>query len=334
MIDNSCNFFHAGDIKLESGEVLPEAKLGYTTFGELNTAGDNAVLVLTHFGGTHENSQYLVGSEMALDPSRYFIVIVNLFGNGASSSPSHGMAQNFPTITMADNVFVQQQLLLKELGVKKLALVVGHSMGGVATYHWAALFPEWVERAAPICGAAKISDHNWVFLEGMRAILTMDPAWLGGMYEAQPIDGLRSIAKAWAAWPPSAGFYRQELYRTLGYSSLEDYLLNYWEKTYLSMDANNVLAQINTWQSANIGKNRIYGDDFIKALSSVSAKVYVMPSSTDAYFPPEDSRNEVSFMPAAELRTIKSEWGHWAGSGRCVADTTFINKQLLELLET
>ena len=83
MIDNSCNFFHAGDIKLESGEVLPEAKLGYTTFGELNTAGDNAVLVLTHFGGTHENSQYLVGSEMALYPSRYFIVIVNLFGNGA-----------------------------------------------------------------------------------------------------------------------------------------------------------------------------------------------------------------------------------------------------------
>ena len=100
------------------------------------------------------------------------------------------------------------------------------------------------------------------------------------------------------------------------------------------MDANNVLAQINTWQSANIGKNTIYEDDFIKALSSVSAKMYVMPSSTDAYFPPEDSRNEVSFMPAAELRTIKSEWGHWAGSGRCAADTTFINAQLLELLET
>jgi len=332
MIQTACNFFEAGDVKLQCGQILPDAKLAYVTLGELSSAGDNAVLVVTHFGGTHENSQYLIGPEMALDPSRYFIVIVNLFGNGASSSPSNGMAQDFPVVTMADNVFIQQKMLLKEFGIKNLALVVGHSMGGVATYHWAALFPECVKRAAPICGAAKISDHNWVFLEGMRAILTMDPAWLGGKYEAQPVDGLRSIAKAWAAWPPSAGFYRQQLYKTLGYLSLEDYLLNYWEKTYLSMDANNILAQINTWQSANVGNNEIYGGDFSKALSSIRAKVYVMPSATDAYFPPQDSQSEVNSMSTAELRTIQSEWGHWAGSGRCAPDTAFINEQILELL--
>ncbi len=332
MIQTDCDFFEAGNVVLESGKILPDTKLAYTTFGELNSTGDNAVLVITHFGGTHANSQYLIGETMALNPSRYFIVVANLLGNGASSSPSHGMAEKFPTVTIADNVYLQRKLLMDGLGIKKLALVTGHSMGGVTSYHWAALFPDYVERAAPICGAARISDHNWVFLEGMRSILTMDPVWANGKYEEQPVDGLRSIARAWAAWPPSAGFYREQLYKTLGYSSLEDYLLNYWEKTYLSMDANNVLAQINTWQSANVGSNKLYSNDFYKALSSIQAMMFVMPSTSDAYFPPEDSEIEVSLMPTAEMRAIKSEWGHWAGSGRHANDTAFINEQLLELL--
>jgi len=108
--------------------------------------------------------------------------------------------------------------------------------------------------------------------------------------------------------------------------------VSYWEATYLGMDANNILAQIDTWESANISENALYGGDFHKALASIQAKVYVMPSTSDAYFPVEDSRVEVSFIPDAELRPIDSKWGHWAGSGRNIADTNFINKQLEELL--
>ena len=325
-------FYKLGDVVLESKEILPGARLGFANFGSLNEARDNAILVLTHFGGTHLDSQHLIGSNKALDPAKYFIVIANLFGNGMSTSPSDGLGPLFPTVTMADNVRLQHRLLTEQLGVKKLALVTGHSMGGIASYHWAALFPDFVDRAAPICSAAKISDHNWVFLEGLRGILTSDPAWEDGHYQKQPISGLTTMARAWAAWPPSAHFYREQLYKTIGYSSLDDYLLNYWEKTYMGMDANNILAQFDTWKSADISANGLYNKDFGKALASVRANIFVMPSTTDAYFPVEDSKIEVDWIPNAELRPIKSSWGHWAGSGRNPKNNKFINDNLIELL--
>ena len=81
MTENSFETFAAGNVTLESGEVLADARLAYCTAGTLNAAKDNAIIVPTHFGGTHEHSQYLLGDGRALDPARYFIVIVNLIGN-------------------------------------------------------------------------------------------------------------------------------------------------------------------------------------------------------------------------------------------------------------
>lgn len=332
MSASDCMIFDAGDIQLDSGEVLENAELAYITRGELNANADNAVLIATFFGGTHENAQYLVGEGMAIDPSRYFVVVANLFGNGKSTSPSHGLAATFPRVSMADNVRVQHRLLSEHFGIRRLALATGHSMGAVSSYHLAALFPEFVARAAPICGAARISTHNHVFLEGMRGILTADPVWDQGRYHDQPVNGLATMARAWAAWPPSAHFYRHEHYLSLGYSSVEDYLARYWEATYVGMDANNILAQISTWQSANIAHAPSYRGDFARALDAISAQVVVMPCATDAYFPPEDSEIEVTGMRSASLRIIESQWGHWAGSGRHLPDTQFIDNQLAQLL--
>ena len=202
--------FDAGDVTLASGEQLANTKLAYITRGELNDDRDNAVLITTFFGGTHENSQYLVGENMAIDPSRYFVVVANLLGNGLSTSPSHGLGHLFPKVTMADNARLQHRFLRQTFGIEQLALATGHSMGAVCTFHLAALFPEFVERAAPFCGASKISVHNHVFLEGMRGILTADPKYCGGEYTEQPVHGLATMARAWAAWPPSPNFYRYE----------------------------------------------------------------------------------------------------------------------------
>lgn len=332
MKPQDCGIFSAGDVVLGSGATLADARIAYATFGKLNAAGDNAILIATHFGGTHVNSQYLIGNEMAIDPARYFVVVVNLTGNGASSSPSHGHGADFPCVSIADNVRLQHRMLTESLGVKKLALAAGHSMGAVTTFHWAALFPDFVERAAPICGAARISVHNHVFLEGMRGILVADPAFNGGNYTEPPRSGLRTMARAWAAWPPSAGFYRHADYATLGYTSVEDYLERYWENTYVGMDANNVIAQINTWQSADIGALPAYAGDFQAALRSIRARTFIMPCVSDAYFPPEDSEIEAAAIPHAELRPIRSRWGHWAGSGRNADDTAFIDAQIRELL--
>lgn len=324
--------FHAGNVALESGETLPGAFLAYQTFGTLNAAGDNAIIMPTHFGGTHLNSLYLLGDGRALDPATYFIVVVDLIGNGLSSSPSNTLGAAFPQVSVADNMRLQHRLLTEELGVTRLALAVGFSMGAIHVYHLAALYPSFVARLAPICGAARISDHTDVFLRGMRGIVTADPAWNGGAYTTQPVLGLRTMARAWAAWPPSAHFYRHQLYRRLGYTSLEDFLDRYWEATYRAMDANNLLCQIATWRSADISNNTVYAGDFVRALGAIEARSFVMPCVNDAYFPPEDNCIEVSHLRQAELRPIESHWGHWAGSGRNPEDTAFIDRQLLELL--
>ena len=119
----------------------------------------------------------------------------------------------------------------------------------------------------------------------------------------------------------------------MGFSSLEDYLITAWEGRYLQLDANDILAMVATWQFGDISDNPIYRGDFEKALGSIEARAFVMPSHTDQYFPPEDNRIEVSLMPNAELRTISTIWGHTGGGpGRNPADTAFIDSHLKELL--
>jgi len=195
--------FSLGDIELQSGVLLPEAQITYMTYGRLNSARDNAILLLTYYTGTHHSYAPIIGPGRALDPDRYFIVIPNMFGNGESSSPSntpspcdggHFPGINDPGITIYDNVHCQHRLLTERLGVERLALVTGWSMGGIQAFHWAALYPAMVERLLPYCGSARISPHNWVFLEGAKAALTADPTW-------QSSHDTPSLGRIEGLWP-------------------------------------------------------------------------------------------------------------------------------------
>jgi homoserine O-acetyltransferase len=119
----------------------------------------------------------------------------------------------------------------------------------------------------------------------------------------------------------------------MGYSSLEDFLVAFWEGFFLPKDANNLLSLLWTWQYADIGAQPKYAGNFEKALASIKAKAIVMPASTDLYFPPEDSQYEVKHMPNAELRVVETVWGHFAGGpGTSPVDIKFLNTALLELL--
>jgi homoserine O-acetyltransferase len=224
--------------------------------------------------------------------------------------------------------------MTEKFGVTKIKLVTGWSMGGLQTFHWGALFPDMVERILPFCGSAKCSRHNFVFLEGVKAALTADDAWQNGWYDKSPTKGLRAMARVYAGWGFSQAFYREELdIKALGYSSLEDFLIAFWEGFFLPKDANNLLTMLWTWQHGDISANEVYGGDFDNALGAIKAKAIVMPGQTDLYFPPEDSEYEVSKMPNAELRPMPSIWGHFAGGpGLSRADVEFLDKALKELL--
>ena len=331
--------FELGDVELQSGVSFTGAKLAYKTFGALNGRKDNVVVFPTFYGGTHVENEPLIGDGMALDPGKYFIVAPNMFGNGVSSSPSNSPPPfnkaGYPDVTLYDNVTCQRRLLVEMFGVERVALVCGFSMGAQQTFHWGALFPDMVDRILPWCGSAKTSRHNFVFLEGVKAALKADGAWRDGWYDSPPERGIRAFARVYAGWGPSQAFYREEVYRQGGFSSLEDYIVEGWEERFLEKDANDLLAMAWSWQNADISANPLYGGDFEKALGSISAKAIVMPSQTDQYFPVADNEIEVGHMPNAELIPIPSIWGHGAGGpGRNPEDTDFIDRALQELLAT
>lgn len=329
--------FEAGDTSLDSGETLLAARIAFRTHGTLNAARDNAVVFPTCYLGRHDDNGYLIGPGRALDPERLFIIVPDMLGNGLSSSPSNTTGPQggagFPHVTIADNVRLQHRLVAEHFGIPRLRLVLGHSMGALQAYHWAVHHPDMVERLAPICGAARVSRHNAVFLDGLRAALTADAAFAGGRYEAQPLTGIRAMARVYAGWAWSQAFYRERLDLTLlGAASLEDFLDRIWEPAFTAWDANDLLAMLWTWRHADVSDHEAFGGDLARALSAVRARAIVLPCRTDLYFPPEDSALEVAAMRHAELRPIPSIWGHMAGGGLNPVDTDFIDAALKELL--
>ena len=329
--------FELGDVELLSGETLPDARLAYKTCGAPSARRDRVVVMPTFYTGTHLRNEGYIEKVPALDPARCFIVSVNMFGNGASSSPSNTPAPcdgpRFPHVTLHDNVRCQHRLLTEGLGIERIALVFGWSMAGCQAFQWGAQYPDMVDAILPFCASAKTSPHNIVFLEGAKAALQADRAFARGDYRAPPEVGLKAFARVYAGWAYSQTFYREGLYRELGFETFEELLLD-WEQDHLAWDANDLLAKLRTWQHGDISAGPLYQGDFHRALGAIRARAIVAPCTTDLYFPPEDNALEVARMPNAELRPYDSAWGHCVATpSRDSAFMDFLSGCVDELLE-
>ncbi len=332
------NVFKIENFQLQCGAVLPEAKLVYQTYGELNSDRSNVILYPTSYGGQHPDIEWLIGDDGILDPTRWFIIIPNMFGNGLSSSPSNcencGLVEQGFWFTHLDNVTAQEKLLSQVFGIERLALVYGWSMGAQQAYHWGALYGDRVECIAAICATARTTDHNKIFLESLRSALTADPTWNGTSFDGIPDRGFRTFARIYASWAASQAFYREGLYYQFGYESLEDYLLRGWEAGYRKRDPRNLMTMLDTWLRCDVSDNPIYQKNYALAMQSIQAKTLVMPSTTDLYFTPEDCDREAAMIPNAKYLAIPSIWGHRAGNPyQNPEDTKFIRQSVLDLLE-
>jgi homoserine O-acetyltransferase len=332
-----CEVFELGDITLQSGARLGDARLAFKTYGRLSAARDNVIVLPTFYTGTHERNEGYLSTIPALDPEHFFLVSINLFGNGLSSSPSNAAppfdGPRFPRITLFDNVACQHRLLTERFDVKRIALVAGWSMAGCQSYQWAAQYPDMVDAIMPFCASARTSPHNIVFLEGAKAALQADCAFDGGNYSSAPRVGLKAFARVYAGWAYSQAFYRDRIHRELGFDSFEDLLVD-WERDHLDWDANNLLSKLWTWQHGDISANHIYHGKFESALEAIRARAILIPCTTDLYFPPQDNAFEARHMPNAQLRPYASPWGHCVATpGRNRAFMTFLNTCATELLQ-
>ncbi|MDE2333761.1 MAG: alpha/beta fold hydrolase [Rhodospirillales bacterium] len=301
--------FELGDLPVARGGTIAGARIVWRAHGTLSPARDNVVLYPCSYGAQHQDLEWAIGPESLLDPGRWFIVIPNMFSNGLSSGAAD--TADYPAVvTYHDLVAAQARLLREVWGIERLAAVYGFSMGGQQAYHWATR--PGVERAIVVCGSARTSVHNRVFLSSLLRTLEAAPEHLGqGRFSAEPRPNLKAFGHIYAAWALSQDFYRAGLHLTaLGAPDLETFLRTDWEERNYQRRAANLYAQLKTWEAGDIAA----GGDLAAALRAIEARVLLLPSTTDLYFRVADNEAEAEHLRHARLAPIQSIWGHRAGA--------------------
>lgn len=326
------SFYSIPSFKFLSGAVQ-DIKVAYRS---INPSAKKVALIPTCYGGHINRALNFTSGAL----SSYHVIVVGMLGGSESSSPSND--DSFPSnysIRYPDNINAQYILLTKHFELTSLDVVLGFSMGGQQAYHWAVMHgsgPDpFLKNAVVICSSARTSGHNYAFLEGPISALEASSDYDGGRYKAKgvkPNEGLRAFGRAYAAWLTSPEWFRQELWRSWGWKSLKEYLhppsgLGPFE----AWDPEDLLVLARMWQAGDVGTVGGNGD-FKKALEEVTARVLVMPSQTDQYFPPEDGEIEVNHLKYGVFSPIQSIWGHTAGGGANEEDTNWMDERIASFL--
>lgn len=291
--------FSLGDVPLHNGQTIRDAQIGYGIAGELNQDGTNLILIPTSYGARHMDLAWMVGP--LFDPERYCIVIVDMFGNGISTSPSHGamgVAEQGWVVSHRDNVAAQRRFLEDCLGVEYPALIYGWSMGGQQAYQWAVRYPNQVKRLCCVCGTGRTSNHNRLFLLSLRHALLSDRHWNGSSFDSEPIDGLRTYALIYASWASSQPFYNQIE------QPMEEYVEEHWLPHYRRHDPRDLIAMIDTWLE----------HDVVDQLPQIEAQAALVAANRDLYFTVADMAADAALIPNCKFFEIESLLGHRAGN--------------------
>ena len=334
--------FPLENFELQSGETLKNAYLLVDINGELNQSKSNAIIFATCFAGSHKFNQMAYGMDRALNPLKYCIITPNLFCSGYSSSPSNTASPQdgprFPSITYYDNINAQDKLISEYFGITNPLMYIGFSMGAQQAFHWGALHGDKTGGIIPLCGTAKTTTQNWITLEGCKLALQSDVNYNNGNYISPPKKGLKAFSRNYTSTLFDKEGYEENLHLNLfdGFESTQSYL-NFMDSFFGSVDANDILGMLNTWQMGDIGKHEKFNNNTKEALSHIKCPALVMPSATDLSFPARNNISEVKEMPNAELKVINTKYGHLVG-GMSTAlsseeDVTFIDKNIREFLK-
>ncbi len=289
------------DFRFQSGERLPELRIHYRTLGApvRDTSGrvTNAVLVLHGTGGS--GSQFLrpqfagelFGPGQLLDVRKYFIILPDDIGHGKSSKPSEGLRAHFPRYDYDDMVRAEHALVTEGLGVAKLRLVMGTSMGCMHSFMWAEMWPDAERAVMPLaCLPVAIAGRNRLWRRMIIDDIEHDPAWNGGEYKSEPKNGLSAAADILTI----AGSAPRVMQKSLpSAADVDRYISGPLAQSVADLDANDLIYQVDS--------SRDY--DPSAGLESIKAPVMWINSADDFINPPELEIAE------REARRLKS--GHF-----------------------
>ncbi len=300
-------FARIGDLKLENGEVLRDCRVGYRTFGSLNSDRTNIVVMPTWASGTTEQLADNVGPGKLADSSKHYVILIDALANGVSSSPSNSTLQprmQFPRITIRDMVEAEHELLTKVLHIHHVKAVMGISMGGMQTFQWMLAYPDFMDKAIPIVGSPRLAPYDLLHWQAEIDTIENDPAWNNGEYTANP--GRRTGYEFGGILLTTPDYFNRTHTREQVTKEIAEA-----ENGPAGQDANNRIRQMQAMMALNVALP--FGDSLEKAAAAVTAKTLVIVGKRDHTVTPGPAI-EFARLIHAELLELDDDCGHLYGN--------------------
>jgi homoserine O-acetyltransferase len=295
-------FAELGDFKLESGDVLRDCRIGYRTFGTLNTNRSNVILFPTWALGTTEQLEGSIGPGKLADSSQFYVITVDALCNGVSSSPSNSKSQprmRFPKITIGDMVKTQHELLTKVLHLNHVKAVMGISMGGMQTFQWMVSYPDFMDKAIPIVGSPRITPYDLVFIRAQLRAITNDPGWNEGNYTKNPARVAEAEFLALILTTPDN--YNKRMTREKLAAELDK------AKDTVGFDSNDKIRQLQAIMALDVSAP--FGGSMERAAAATKAKVLVIAAMKDRAVNPAPAL-DFARLAHAQVLELDSDCGH------------------------
>jgi homoserine O-acetyltransferase len=267
------------EFQFEKGGKLTDVKVGYITWGKLNEAKDNALLILPATNAPKAWAAYHIGPGKTFDSDKYFIIGVDPVGSGTSSQPKDGLGTKFPKYTIRDMVRAQHELLTKQFGISQVRAIGGASMGSFQSIEWGVTYPGFAKGLVLWVPAARSDRHFQAIVDAVNAVIKLDPMYKDGNYDSQPIEGMKRAGMVYFPWLYSDQYLAQ-LASDDAFHKAEMAFGEGWAK---SWDANTLIWRYEA--SANHDASEPFGGDMKKALSRIGVPVLILSSSSDRTVP-------------------------------------------------
>ncbi len=300
------HYAELGTCKLESGATITQCRLGYRTYGTLNAAKDNAVLFPVWFTGRSGDVGAVVapGPGHFVDTSKYFVIVVDPFGNGVSSSPSNSTTQHgtaFPVFTIRDMVHAEQRLVRDTLHLDHLHAVVGQAMGGMQTFEWGVDAPDMMDLLVPILGTPQMTSYDLLLWSAEKQALETDPAYEHGHYTKSPALPMVSYLHQMNLATPE---FRVDHTTREGFAQ---FFSQTAESMKVGTDANDYLRQLQAMLTQDIA----HGGSIFVAARGVHARMLIINAQQDHMVNPIPALAFAKLVHAPTL-VLTSDCGHMA----------------------
>ncbi len=295
-----------GTCALEKGGVIRDCRITYRVFGTLNAAKSNAVLFPTWFTGTSKDLAGLIAPGAPVDPGKYFVIAVDAFGNGASSSPSNSRDQPrlaFPQFTIRDMVVAQHRLVTEVLHIEHLHAVVGISMGGMQAFQWAVAYPGFASLVVPVVGSPRLTSYDLMLWRAEEESILEDADWKNGMYTSRPPLHTLADIHTLALTTPA---YRV---RETGRGSFPEFIAKTEAEGSGQMDPNDWLYQLRAMMAHNVAAP--FGDSMDAAVRAVQARMLIVVAAQDHMVNPQPALDFANALKA-QIVVLRGDCGHMA----------------------